>query len=111
MAVRTTFSSRWPSTIHFSRMSEATISTTNAATVGTKRNMTRIKICGITNSEDALAAFEAGADLLGFIGVPESPRYVTSGQVDEFLGALPAFVHSVAVVRGILDAEDYATRY
>src|SRR2546423_5296099 len=38
--------------------------------------MTRIKICGITREEDAVVCAENGADFLGFIFVPSSPRYV-----------------------------------
>ena len=43
----------------------------------------RIKICGITSERDARAAVEAGADALGFVFYPPSPRAVTALQAME----------------------------
>jgi phosphoribosylanthranilate isomerase len=50
--------------------------------------LVRVKICGITSVEDALAAAKAGADLLGFIFCPPSPRYVTMRRAGEIIAAL-----------------------
>lgn len=58
---------------------------------------TRVKICGITNREDALAAIAAGADGLGFMFYPKSPRFLTSDQARTLLAGLPPLVAKVGV--------------
>lgn len=57
----------------------------------------RIKICGLTNAEDALAAAGLGVDWLGFIFAPRSPRCVTVAQVKQIAAALPECVTKVGV--------------
>ena len=58
---------------------------------------TKIKICGITNPNDALMAAEAGADALGFIFYRPSPRCVTVDEVHSIVKQLPPFVLPVGV--------------
>jgi phosphoribosylanthranilate isomerase len=60
-------------------------------------NRTQIKICGITNAEDAKAAVEAGADALGFVLFRDSPRYVDADVVRRIVAGLPPFVLPVGV--------------
>lgn len=59
--------------------------------------MTEIKICGITDLGDARRAFECGADALGFIFHPGSPRYVTPDAVKEIVQGLPGEITTVGV--------------
>ena len=62
--------------------------------------MPKVKICGITNLKDARAAVEAGADVLGFIFYPPSPRYVS-----------PHTVRDIVVMFKGAGTRNYATRH
>jgi phosphoribosylanthranilate isomerase len=64
---------------------------------------TRVKICGITNSQDAQAATQAGVDAIGLVFYPPSSRFVSIEQAQDIVRSLPPFVSVVAL---FVDAEE-----
>ncbi len=66
---------------------------------------TRIKICGITQLDDALKAVDLGVDALGFVFYPPSPRSLTVEQAQSIINSLPPFVTTV----GLFVNEDEST--
>src|SRR5258708_32684031 len=59
--------------------------------------MVRVKICGITNAADALAAIDAGADLLGFNFYARSPRHIDEVEGAKIRRQLPKKIEAVGM--------------
>jgi phosphoribosylanthranilate isomerase len=67
--------------------------------------MVRVKICGITNAADALAAIDAGANLLGFNFYKKSPRHITEADAAKIRSQLPKKVKAVGIFVNTSPAE------
>lgn len=57
----------------------------------------KIKICGITNLEDAICACKSGADALGFVLYEKSPRYIKPEDAAKIIAKIPPFVQSIGL--------------
>ncbi len=78
--------------------------------------MVKIKVCGITNLDDAMKAVELGADFLGFNFYPPSPRYIAPEKARAILARVPAQVGKVALfvnepkekIREVIDKQSFS---
>jgi phosphoribosylanthranilate isomerase len=67
------------------------------AELSTNAMSPKVKICGITNLVDALAAVEAGADMLGFVFCEQSPRHISTLAAAQIIRQVPPFIFKVGV--------------
>jgi phosphoribosylanthranilate isomerase len=72
--------------------------------------MVRVKICGITNAADALAAVDAGANLLGFNFYAKSPRHISEAEAAKIRPQLPKKVETVGIFVNAPSADVLALR-
>ena len=83
--------------VKLGKMSRTSARPTNENRPPTMEVMTWIKICGITNLDDALAAVDAGADALGFVFYDKSPRRVDAKRVREIAKQIPMGIEKIGV--------------
>jgi phosphoribosylanthranilate isomerase len=72
--------------------------------------MVQVKICGITNSADAMAAIDAGANLIGFNFYEKSPRHITPAEAAKIRAQLPQRVKAVGIFVNPRSADVMALR-
>jgi phosphoribosylanthranilate isomerase len=70
---------------------------------------TRIKICGLTRLEDVQNAVAAGADAIGLVFYPKSPRYIAPDAAARLIAAIPPFITSVGLFVNATTEEIAAT--
>ena len=72
--------------------------------------MTLVKICGLTREQDVDAAVAAGADMVGFVLVPDTPRYVELDRAQALAARVPAGVKTVAKTKPHADSDTGSRR-
>jgi phosphoribosylanthranilate isomerase len=79
--------------------------TTEKISAGDKTGRPQVKICGLTRPDEALACARMGADAIGLVFFPKSPRHLTTGQARDICRQLPPDVPAVAVCVDLPPAE------
>ncbi len=74
------------------------------------KGRTRIKFCGMTSTDEIALAIDAGADAVGIIVAPQSPRRVADADLERFADAIPPFVARIGVVTSASDGRPHRLR-